>query len=242
MLSQEAKKFYNQTIQADSEYEKRRWFKNDWQKAGYEMTKCSLEKSLPTSPIDSILEVGPGAGTWTKLLLSRCPKASLKLVDISKEMLALARRNLSKFKQIDFEVADFLQFRPRQNYSLFFSVRALEYMPDKKRVAEQIMSCLKKGGEGIIITKTPHYWRAKIRGRTVSALHRGQISPFKLAKIFYQAGARDIVIKPVVCIFPLFRSIRLNWWLYKIFAHRRLNWLSFCFSESYLIKFKKGGF
>ena len=185
------------------------------------------------------LELGSGAGTWTKLFLEKCPDAKFDLVDISGEMLDQAKENLGSYQNIRYFEADFLDFKPDKQYDLFFSSRALEYVPDKKRAVLKIAGLLRSGGRGFIITKTPKYLRARVFGRKIPRLHQGQIAPRKLKQLLSEAGFKNIAIYPATMSFPLFKSPKLNRLLFKVFYKHGLNFLSEFFSESYCVKFEK---
>ncbi|MFA6275086.1 MAG: class I SAM-dependent methyltransferase, partial [Candidatus Paceibacterota bacterium] len=80
-----------------SDYEFWRWFKDDQAKLGYDQTKQALEKVFLNQNLifSNYLEFGPGPGTWTKFFLDKKSGANFTLVDISNEMLSLAKQNLS---------------------------------------------------------------------------------------------------------------------------------------------------
>ncbi|MBI4836918.1 MAG: methyltransferase domain-containing protein [Candidatus Portnoybacteria bacterium] len=90
--------FDRSAVGKGGDYERRRWFSDALREAGYQMTKESIHYHLlERGPFYDCLELGPGAGTWTKLFLEKYPDANFDLVDISGEMLKLAKKNLDKF-------------------------------------------------------------------------------------------------------------------------------------------------
>lgn len=100
MKSESVREIYNQQAQTKfgGDYEYRRWFSDELKKAGYQMTRESIcYHFLGGNLFYDCLELGPGAGTWTKLFLEKYPEAEFDLVDISSEMLKLAKENLDKF-------------------------------------------------------------------------------------------------------------------------------------------------
>ena len=242
MKSESVKEIYNRQVKTKfgGDYEHRRWFSDALKEAGYQMTRESIcHHFLEGSLFNDYLELGPGAGTWTKLFLEKCPDAKFDLVDISGEMLDQAKENLGSYQNIRYFEADFLDFKPDKQYDLFFSSRALEYVPDKKRAVLKIAGLLRSGGRGFIITKTPKYLRARVFGRKIPRLHQGQIAPRKLKQLLSEAGFKNIAIYPATMSFPLFKSPKLNRLLFKVFYKHGLNFLSQFFSESYCVKFEK---
>jgi len=243
MDAAEVKEIYNRQVKTKlgGDYEHRRWFSNDLKKAGYEMTRRVVEWHCleKIELLEDCLELGSGAGTWTKLFLEKCPDAKFDLVDISGEMLDQAKENLGSYQNIRYFEADFLDFKPDKQYDLLFSSRALECETDKKRAVLKSAGLLRSGGRGFIITKTPKYLRARVFGRKIPRLHQGQIAPRKLKQLLSEAGFKNIAIYPATMSFPLFKSPKLNRLLFKVFYKHGLNFLSQFFSESYCVKFEK---
>lgn len=185
------------------------------------------------------LELGPGHGTWTSLLLDKAKNAKYELVDISREMLAISKERFSTQDNIEYFESDFLEFNPGKTYDFFFSSRAIEYIDDKEKTVQKIADLLNKDGQGFIITKTPHYTRMKLMRKKVSKFHSGQISPNKLKELMTKNNLEEIKIYPVTFSWPFWSSSKMNRFLYKIFAQKKICVMSQFFSESYSVKFKK---
>jgi ubiquinone/menaquinone biosynthesis C-methylase UbiE len=243
MKTREVKEIYNRQVSEkfSGDYEHARWFSSPVKKAGYEMTKKTIFRRLldKGTQIFSYLELGPGAGTWTKIFYENNPGAYFFLIDISSEMLKLARKKLPEGDNVKYWEGDFLDFKAGERFDFFFSCRAFEYLPDKELAAAKINELLKPGGTGFIITKTPKYLRSRLLGRKVGKLHAGQIAPGKLKNIFEKAGFTDIEIYPTTMVFPFLGIAALDKFLFFIFSPFKLNILSQFFSESYCVKFRK---
>ncbi|MBI5913469.1 class I SAM-dependent methyltransferase [Candidatus Azambacteria bacterium] len=243
MKTDEVKDIYNTAIQKvfHGDYEHHRWFHSALARADYDATKRSIYfHVLDRKPtFHDYLELGQGAGTWTAEFIAYNPRASFDAVDISKEMIALAKEKLGESARIRYFEGSFLDFDPDKKYDLFFSSRVIEYIPDVDAVVKKIASLLKPGGKGFIITKTPKYLRNKLLLRETSGLHKGQISPATLKNALEKNGFRDIAIYPVTMHFPLFRSAMINKLLYAIFYRCKLDPLSKFFAESYCVRFFK---
>jgi len=242
MQTKDFKDIYNNVVKDKfkGDYEYNRWFKDVLARSGYEMTRQAIERHfLSGLEFTNYLEVGPGPGTWTALFLEKNNQARFSLVDISAEMLKLAKEKLAAYQQINFFETDFFEFLDNNRYDLFFSSRAIEYFPDKNEFLKKISNLLVGGGKGFIVTKTPRYWSYKIMGREVPAMHRGQISPREMEKLLLKNNFTKIGFYPAVMIFPFLKSAWLNRILYKIFGGFRLNFLSQQFCESYCVKFTR---
>ncbi len=241
MQSKEVKKRYNKDVKNKfkGDYEYNRWFKDKILISGYEMTRKTIEDRLPVSEnINDVLELGPGAGTWTKKLAQKYNQATFDLVDISTEMLLLAKSNVGS-GNINFFESDFLEFNSNKKYDLFFSSRVIEYFDDKNDLIKKIFSFLKNGGESFIITKMPQYWRYKMFFKLIPEMHKKQIKPKDLVSIIKNNGGSNISVYPVVMTFPILKSVIVNKIIFETFRRFRLNFISSLLCESYCVKFSK---
>jgi len=80
----------------------------------------------------NILEVGCGTGNYTKLLIDKFPKARIKAIDISKEMLLIAKKKLGdrdiKFISCNGETIDF-----RGHFDLITSNSCFQWFEDLEK-------------------------------------------------------------------------------------------------------------
>lgn len=222
-------------------YEVRRWLLSRRMWETFRMTYLTLEHHLETIEYDSCLELGPGAGTWTKLLLARNPSAKLTLMDISEEMINQLRFNLGHRDNIEIINTDFTRAEPLHKYDLFFSIRVLEYLGDIENVLEKVRGSLKKGGQALIVTKMPHPVRSSIwhLGRKQPIQHTGQVSPSSILTLAKQKGFRNVKLFPVTFSLPLrIQPFWLNWVIWKASYRNLLNRGIYPLCESYMIRFE----
>src|SRR3989338_1720163 len=254
MQNKDAKIFYNEKMpeKFGADYEERRWFKDPIQKAGYDLTKKAIERHVLSDETQNplrALELGPGAGTWTKLLVKRFPDTYFDLLDISKEMLNRARGALGNNDHVQYHEGDILDWspssakapagKPEGPYDFFFSSRVLEYIDDKKGFAQKVFSLLEPGSRGFLITKMPHYERERFLGRKTSDFHRCQIAPAALMDTLRKAGFIYIDCFSVTVSGPLIHSAKINLWLGKLLGPFRLGLFGMFFAESYCVLFRK---
>lgn len=243
MRGPDPREFYNNVVpeKVGCDYETARWRQSPLVAAQYAMTAETITLyAIPVlQKVKSILEVGPGPGTWTKLLLRANPDARYTLVDISKKMIAQAQTALPENVSISFAESDLMAFSSTESFDGFFSSRAIEYMPDKKAAAEKIASLLASGATGMIITKTPKYFFDRLRGRHVSSLHGSQTAPCALANALLNAGLRITCIRTATATVPVLNSPMLNYFAFRLLRRLPLVFPFTLFSESYCIVFKK---
>ena len=239
MNTEDVRSAYNKEDR--THYEEQRWTSSPVAKSGYILTKEAIEKRvLPhLSEIKEYLEIGPGPGTWTRILLPALSDARIHLVDISRTMLDSAKKNLPPDSRYEFTESDFLAFTPERKYDILFSSRALEYFPDKDPVVATISQSLRRGGRAYLITKMPHYTRMKMLGKDPSPFHSQQISPRALSEIFQRNEMIVLSVYPVYVVFPALHLSWLNLLLTRFLRIFPWNFLTASLAESYLITAEK---
>lgn len=237
------KEFYNSVMSSKlgENYEATRWKKTPLLAAQYRMMTDVLNRLIIPNvrQVRRVLEVGPGPGTWTKLLFEANPAAQYTLVDISREMLAQAREALAGRANVAFVESDLLAFESPQPFDFFFSSRAIEYMPDKHAAMRKIASLLAPGAFGAIITKMPKPFFDRLRGRPFRALHGAQIDPAALARLLDGNGLVVEKINIATATMPFIGSAAFNEFAYRFLKHFLLFFPFTLFAESYLVTFRK---
>lgn len=107
-----------------------------------------LKKFLPKdiSYISSILEIGCGTGNFTKILVEKYPYSKIVAVDISEEMIEVAREKVSQRKNINFIVADIENFLPFEKFELITSNATLQWLDDLGSFLPKIIHYLTENG------------------------------------------------------------------------------------------------
>lgn len=249
LTSEYVKKEYNRQIKEEYQgnYEYKRWFASPESRLGYEMHRASQRFHTKAIKFNDYLEFGCGPGTWTKMFLNMAGKnRRFTLVDISKEMIKLAEKNLGKNKKIKFIVGDILNLKVKNKYDLIFSSRAIKYIPKKKRLFEILHAALKENGNCIIINQSCDTLMQKVYRlfgiKSKETLHMGGIAIKELKKILKNAGFKEIKFYPVeikvgIPGLMIFKGLSRSIW--KIFYKHELNWLSTLLSGSYIVRMKK---
>jgi ubiquinone/menaquinone biosynthesis C-methylase UbiE len=239
MDSSKVKDYYDLEVpkKYSDNYEYNRWFskRRNWEE--YRMTYNSLNKFLKSKNLSNakVFELGPGAGTWTRLFLTKGCR-SITLLDQSVYMIKQAKLNLGLRRNLRFINEDFLTFKSEEKYNFFFSARTIEYIPDKRKVINKIFNLLSEKGVGAIITKNP-ISKISILKRKI---HQNQINPFRLKKISLDKGFTNIEIRPVVIRFPFKLNIHaINSLIHNFVKNKELNYPLSMITESYLISFEK---
>lgn len=84
---------------------------------------------IDTGSFGKIIDIGCGTGNYTEMLRDKFPFAEIKAVDISKEMVEIAREKL-KDKNVKFYVCDGEKLKGKQRYELITSNVCFQWFED----------------------------------------------------------------------------------------------------------------
>ncbi len=104
-----------------------------------------LINEVGTNDFSSILDIGCGTGNYTKLLKEKFPKAKIKAVDISAEMIEVAKGKLGG-KKIEFIVADAESFNLEEEFDLISSNASFQWFQELEADLKKYKGALKKNG------------------------------------------------------------------------------------------------
>lgn len=104
-----------------------------------------LMKEVPSSGVGQILEIGCGTAYYTRLLKERFSAAYIKAIDISREMIRIAERNL-RDERVDFVIADAENMELEDKFDLVTSNAALQWLGSLESAVSGYKSILKENG------------------------------------------------------------------------------------------------
>ena len=95
-----------------------------------------------------ILDLGAGRGLLTYFWYRHFPKAEYVLVDVSDEMLKIARRRFSGIATVDFQIADYADALPEGDFDVIVSALSIHHLEDdgKKNLFARVYEKLPDGG------------------------------------------------------------------------------------------------
>ena len=195
------------------EYIARRWQATEAQRRHYRQTRSVLDALLALHPLGEVLEIGCGPGVWTELLVGRASRATL--VDISAEMLAKARERIAEWDEgrfaslVSYHNGDFLETPVgTSTFDTILSMRAFEYVTDKRTFVQRCFAALRPGGRLLLGTKNGEWYdaiRARRAGRDPAAERAFQaamqsdlVTSTQLRQMLADAGFRDVTVFPLV--------------------------------------------
>lgn len=232
---------YNKSITGGkyvNDYEFNRWFIRARNRAEYAMTYSSIKQHVANISFKRCLELGPGPGTWTRLVYRANPAAQFDLVDISEAMKEQFELEMRSLPNVNYHVSDIMQYQTAQTYDLFFSSRAVEYFDDKPAFFKKLATLIAPQGAGVIVTKNPYHGIRKDTG----AAHQGQIPMPEMKRMLEANGFIDVQFYPVVIRLPIVSRFTSEPAEY-LFERRINQPLDINATnrtvESYLVKFKK---
>ena len=123
--------------------------------AGMERHRGLMEKvigMMGVSPSDRVLDLGCGTGWATRRLAGLVSNGLAVGVDISDEMVRLARRDSVELENVLFVTGAADQIPWQENFfSLLLSVDSAYYWPDLERAAGEIFRVMSPGGRAFVL-------------------------------------------------------------------------------------------
>ncbi len=120
-----------------------------------------LIKEVNSDGFASILDIGCGTGNYTMLLKNKFPQAKIKAVDISAEMIEVAKDKLER-RQVEFIVADAENLNLKEKFDLISSNASFQWFQDLESDLIRYKEVLNEGGFILFSTFGP---------KTFSQLH-----------------------------------------------------------------------
>lgn len=163
-------------MSADSNEQLRTEF-NDWARAG---KGESMERGhrpvgeqaiakMRISPDARVLDIGCGSGWATRLMADYAFAGRVTGIDISDEMVQLARESSKANSNVDYEVASAEQLAFNDNeFSHAFSMESLYYYRDIPKALSEIQRVLKPGG--LFFAVVDLYWENEATHQWIDTL------------------------------------------------------------------------
>lgn len=96
-----------------------------------------------------LLDIGAGTGLFSEMVLHKYPQAQIELIDISSDMLQIAKERLKSYPKVTFTQADINDIKIEHcKYDAVVSSLAIHHLADtdKKNIYRKIFHGLKAGG------------------------------------------------------------------------------------------------
>lgn len=137
---------------------------------------------------DSILEIGCGTGRLTKLLVTQSGIKKIKAIDISEDLLSVARKNLKNYK-IEFQQINLNKFFTNEKFDLVFSTEVIQHISPKK-VKDIISKLISLSKNKIILVETIDYSKKNFSKDDYFFVH-------DYKKLFKHFKVKNITIHPI---------------------------------------------
>lgn len=86
------------------------------------------------SDTPKILDIGAGTGIFSEYILKKYPKASLTLIDISENMLEMAKIRFKDFSNIKYIAQDYSTYNFHKKYDIIISSLSIHHLLDEEKV------------------------------------------------------------------------------------------------------------
>jgi tRNA (cmo5U34)-methyltransferase len=135
-----------------------------------------------------VLDLGAGTGLLTSLILSRFPKATPTVIDISEKMLAKARERFEGKHEVRFCVMDYAVAQLPGEFDLVVSAISIHHLFDseKRTLFQRVFHALEPGGAFIhaeLVKGSTDYSEALCKKMWLDHLHRTDLTGDQLSVI-----------------------------------------------------------
>ena len=123
------------------------------------ITLTFLQSWVQISPHETVLDIACGTGELERLLLQQNPQQRITGVDLSEEMLKVARQKLSEYSQVSWKAASASEL-PLCNscFDVVICANSFHYFDDPQSSLKEIQRVLKPKGRVIILDWCKDYW------------------------------------------------------------------------------------
>lgn len=175
----------------------------------------------------SILDIGAGTGLLSSFILDKFPDANVTLIDISENMLEVAKERFKDKPNVTFIIDDYTKYKFDEKFDVVISSLSIHHLTEdeKKRLFHDIYSSLNNNGVFInadqVLGSTPFIealytrdWKNKVE---TSGLSKEEISSaYERAKLDKMSSLddqinwlKDIGFLDVDCVYKYFNFVVL---------------------------------
>jgi arsenite methyltransferase len=148
---------------------------------------------MHVAPDSRVLDVGCGSGWATRLLADRAVHGRVTGIDISDEMVSIARESSQTYKNVDFKVASAEQLPFADNeFNHAFSMESLYYYKNIPEALDEIHRVLRPGGSFTAVVDL--YWENEATHQWVETLNVPVqvLSAADYRSLFEAAGFKEV--------------------------------------------------
>ncbi|MDR3292119.1 MAG: class I SAM-dependent methyltransferase [Methanobrevibacter sp.] len=95
-----------------------------------------------------VLDLGAGTGLFSSFVLNKFPKSSLTLIDLSCEMLQVAKERFKNYSNVEYIVDDYLKHEFNEKFDIVVSSLSIHHLSDckKSKLYKKVHGLINKGG------------------------------------------------------------------------------------------------
>jgi tRNA (cmo5U34)-methyltransferase len=171
-----------------------------------------------------ILELGCGTGMATSKIMERYPHAHVKCIDMSPDMLDLAKKKLETFPDIEFILADYAKFKFKEKCDAVVSFLSLMYLADdrtRRSVFQKAYDVLIPGGafvSGEAHASGNRHFQEVCMERWIHHMRRSYPDDFIQSEVLEKAekhGSPSVLMDEVKCLEGIgFEQVDIFWKYY----------------------------
>ena len=165
---------------------------------------------------EQLLDIGCGTGELEKALLQTKPKLNIFGVDLSEDMLNIARKKLPNFPNITFQEGDILNIElPANFYDAVFSLSNLHYFPYPNLIFKKVSHLLKPKGLFVIIDWNRDTFRGKIYNAYMRFADPAFVKAYSPEEAIQLLGKEGLAVEKIDTF-----KVGLRWHMMRIVARK----------------------
>ena len=155
-------------------------------------TLTFLKDFAAISPSATVLDIACGTGEFARLLLAEHPQQQITGIDLSAQMLNIARYKLANYPQVSLQQAsvEALPFE-NQSFDVVISASAFHYFDRPEIALQEMKRVLKPDGKLVILDWCKDYWWCRLCDLVLPAIdpaHRYCYTEAQFHSLLQRAG------------------------------------------------------
>lgn len=177
-----------------------------------ELTLTQALEALRLSGTERVLDVGCGTGELERLLRERYPRVTLVGIDVTPQMLAVAREKFRNARGVTFLLAqaEALPFA-MEGFDAVVSCNMLHHVRSADTLLRECARVLRPGGRLVLVDWCRDAWQCRLAHYWLRLVKRSYVKMYRTAELVERATLLGLAVEEVSRFFvpPYFGMMRV---------------------------------